>query len=48
MWKAVGPMVTPPKIVVLKKEKGFETCERYVNQMLMRGEHVAFISVLDT
>ncbi|KAL0276026.1 UNVERIFIED_CONTAM: hypothetical protein PYX00_003704 [Menopon gallinae] len=46
-WKLMGPMVTPPKVVVLKTEKGVETCERHVNQMLMRGEHVAFISVTD-
>ncbi|KAK6641059.1 hypothetical protein RUM44_012758 [Polyplax serrata] len=47
-WRAMGPMVKPPKVIVKSVENGKETCERHVNQMLMRGEQIAFISVTGT
>jgi hypothetical protein len=43
---AVG-RVLQPRVVVLRTERKSEVCERYVNQLLVRGEHVALISVLE-
>ncbi|XP_019872069.1 U7 snRNA-associated Sm-like protein LSm11 [Aethina tumida] len=37
----------PPKVTVLKTTKRFEICQRYVEQIVMRGEHVAVIKTLN-
>lgn len=47
-WKAMGPMLIPPKVKVTKLEKGKEKCERHVKKMVVRGEQIAFISVSGT
>ena len=44
---AVTKKVLLPRVVVLRTERKMEVCERHVNQLLVRGEHVALISVLD-
>ena len=44
---AVTRRAMQPRVVVLRTERKTEVCERHVNQLLVRGEHVALISVLD-
>jgi len=44
---AVTRRVMQPRVVVLRTERKTEVCERHVNQLLVRGEHVALVSVLD-
>lgn len=39
--------VVPPKIVVTKVANRLEHCERHVPQLLVRGEQVVYINVLD-
>ncbi|XP_023717077.1 U7 snRNA-associated Sm-like protein LSm11 [Cryptotermes secundus] len=43
---AVSRAVLQPRVVVLRTERKSEVCERHVNQLLVRGEHVVLISVL--
>jgi hypothetical protein len=45
---AVNKRVLQPRVVVLRTERKNEICERHVNQLLVRGEHVVLISVLDS
>jgi hypothetical protein len=44
---AVSRRVVLPRVVVLRTERKSEVCERHVNQLLVRGEHVALISVME-
>jgi hypothetical protein len=44
---AVTRRMMQPQVVVLRTERKSELCERHVNQLLVRGEQVALISVLD-
>jgi hypothetical protein len=44
---AVSRRVRLPRVVVLRTERKSEVCERYVSQLMMRGEHVALISVME-
>lgn len=39
--------IHPPKVTVLKKEKKTELCQRFVDQLLIRGEQIALIVLLD-
>lgn len=40
--------VVPPKITITKADSNkMETCERHISQLLVRGEHVVFIVVLN-
>jgi len=43
---AVTSSVMQPRVVVLRTERKTEVCERHVNQLLVRGEYLALISVL--
>ncbi|XP_021942788.1 U7 snRNA-associated Sm-like protein LSm11 [Zootermopsis nevadensis] len=45
---AVNKKELQPRVVVLRTDRKNEVCERHVNQLLLRGEHVALISVLDS
>lgn len=38
--------IHPPSVTILKANKKFETCERNVDQLLIRGEQIAVIVVL--
>lgn len=39
--------LVPPKTTVTKTDSKFETCERHISQLLVRGEHIAFIVILE-
>nr|CAD7264831.1 unnamed protein product [Timema shepardi] len=47
----VGPspelQVQPSRVQVVKKDRRTETCERHVSQLMVRGEQVALIAILD-
>lgn len=38
--------ILPPKVTIVKSDGKLETCERYVKQLVVRGEQVAFIAVI--
>ncbi|KAF2896911.1 hypothetical protein ILUMI_09263 [Ignelater luminosus] len=38
--------LVPPPIEVIKKDKKTETCQRHVDQLLIRGEQISHIVVL--
>ncbi|XP_044259535.1 U7 snRNA-associated Sm-like protein LSm11 [Tribolium madens] len=40
------PKVLPPPITVIQTTKKTETCSRHVSQLLLRGEHIAYIVVI--
>ncbi|CAH1373356.1 hypothetical protein MTP99_014763 [Tenebrio molitor] len=40
------PKVLPPPIKIVETTNKTETCSRHVGQLLLRGEHVAFIVIL--
>nr|CAD7460809.1 unnamed protein product [Timema tahoe] len=39
--------VQPSRVQVVKKDRRTETCERHVSQLMVRGEQVALIAILD-
>nr|CAD7416685.1 unnamed protein product [Timema poppensis] len=47
----IGPsselQVQPSRVQVVKKDRRTETCERHVSQLMVRGEQVALIAILD-
>ncbi|KAF5272903.1 hypothetical protein FQA39_LY07669 [Lamprigera yunnana] len=36
----------PPKIKIIKSDKKTDTCKRHIDQVLIRGEQIAFITIL--
>ncbi|XP_008200791.1 U7 snRNA-associated Sm-like protein LSm11 [Tribolium castaneum] len=42
----IKPKVLPPPITIIQSTKKTETCSRHVSQLLLRGEHIAFIVVV--
>ncbi|XP_077286674.1 U6 snRNA-associated Sm-like protein LSm11 [Arctopsyche grandis] len=45
--KILGKSVRIPRIRVTKLKDGMEKCERHIPQMLMRGEHVVLVVLLE-
>ncbi|KAJ3665601.1 hypothetical protein Zmor_001092 [Zophobas morio] len=42
----IQPKVLPPPVTIVKSTKKTETCSRHVSQLLLRGEHIAYIVVI--
>ncbi|KAF5300130.1 hypothetical protein FQR65_LT09221 [Abscondita terminalis] len=38
--------IVPPPITIVKSDKKVETCERQIDQLIVRGEQIAFITLL--
>lgn len=39
--------IQPPKVTIIKSDKKTETCTRKIDQLLIRGEQVAVVVVLE-